>query len=194
MVSIVQYKITGTSSLLTNHPRTLTDPDKKGDSPEKQAAKRVYRLPNGQLFIPAEGFIRGVIRRACTGRKYGKLSAAAVVGGSVQIPDSELDCPLVHPKTGKPIKEYRIHAIRAVVDRSGIIRHRPEIPAWACFFTVEIDDDLGLTAENFLEHLKLAGRVAGRMDFRIDRGGRHGKYTAELVTGTVEKPKRRKGK
>jgi len=188
MIRVV-YKVTGLSSLLMNNPECMGVADSK-KSPQEQAKNRAYMLKSGQLYMPAPAFRKSLIT-GCTGRKIGKSAAGTIVGAAVFIPDSEMKLPLMHPKTGKPIKTYQIHSIRAVVNKSGIKRHRPEVAEWACRLHLDLDEEL-LPLGMLTELLGISGKMKGAGDFRIEKGGQHGRYMVELESDGAQKGKRKK--
>lgn len=195
----VTYKITGQSALLMNNPASMlgsreapsNGEEKSKGKPsglkiksiptaEAEAAIKVYRVPDGQLYIPATSF-RAALIEAPIGRKIGKLSAKRVYSASVFTVEQE--CLLFDPKTEKPIHDYVIDVRRAVVQRQGIARARPRIDKWACYVVFDIDDSLlGKDAMGILsEGMNLAGRLAGVLDFRVSKTGEFGRFKAELV-------------
>jgi hypothetical protein len=182
MIQTVCYEVTGISSLLQNNPASMARGGeglgmKKIPSPQDEAAAKVYRNENGQIFIPAISF-RSSLLGACTGRRIGKVSAASKVSAGVF--NAETQCPLYHPKTGKPITEYRLHSVRCVVQKNGVTRTRPEIPEWACKVALEIDTDF-VSPDLVLELLSSAGRICGVGDWRPQKRGPHGRYTAKMM-------------
>jgi hypothetical protein len=179
------YRIVGISPLLLHNPAgSMEAGGKKGvgtkkiPTPEDEAEAGTYRTESGQLYLKSISF-RSALLEACKGRRIGKIGAKAVLGGSVFNTDEI--CPLVDPKTGKPVKTYRINAMRAVIQKkNAVIRHRPQIDAWATEVRFEIDGDL-VSTEVVTELLGMAGRMAGVGDYRPQRGGPYGRFTAELV-------------
>ena len=88
---------------------------------------------------------------------------------------------LLDPDTGQRISEYQIHVARVVVQRSSIMRARPEIERWGCVLELEVDLDF-TSPWQVEELLNIAGRISGVGDFRPEKRGPHGRYRAELLT------------
>lgn len=185
-VVVKVFTITGKSPILMNNPACMKRTDsgsvgrKKIPTPEKEAADKVYQLTagkdKGQLFIPAMAF-RSAMLTACTGKKIG--SRAAKTPMSAAVFTVEDNCPLIHAKTGKPITTYAIHTCRAVVQKQGILRSRPEISDWSCRLPLEIDQDF-VTCAQVLQLLNDAGKYPGVMDWRIENKGKHGRFSVVM--------------
>lgn len=153
---------------------------KKTSTPEKEAEGNAYRLPSGQLYGPAAGFRKGIILGA-KGKKFGKLGAPGVILGTVFCVDGKEQCPLVHPKAGKPITDYKVDSRTAVnqTNRARIMVHRPKIMEWETEVTFQIDL-ARVETEVVLKFFQVAGIVAGWLAFRPEKGGGFGRYTVEL--------------
>ena len=191
MTQKIEVKITELSPILMNNLASMEDGDTDGVKTKKkkyvdtdEAEKRVYRLDNGQLYIPAVAF-RGSVINSGGGamyRKLGQHSAASRFSAGVFLLDEK--CPLVDAKSGKPIKKYQIDK-RAVVIQQGskknrVMRCRPLIDNWACVLRLELDEEL-INAGQAIELLELSGKIAGVMDFRPQCKGWFGRYKAKLV-------------
>jgi len=181
----ITYTVTAISPLLMSNPAgMLSRPAKAGvtvkqiPSPEEEAASRVYRLPSGQLYGPAQGLHAGVIL-ASAGRRIGKVSAKTVLQGALFVLD--LEVPLVRAKTGKPIMQYdEIHLGRCVVQQQGVLRARPLVKDWAGTVRFEFYPDF-LKPEWITEMFMLAGRTKGWLDWRPGLRGPFGRYSVKLV-------------
>lgn len=186
MVSIVIYNIVGTSPILMNNAESMKRPPggievKKIPSAEDEAAAKVYRLEDGTLYAPAMWF-RAAVLVGAVGRRIGKVSAKGRLAASVFCPEPH--CPLLHQKTGKPIKDYKINVGRAVVQKAGVFRARPEIADWKCRLPFEVDEDF-VSPKMLLEFLNLAGKIAGVGDWRPQKSGPYGRFTATQENGKV---------
>lgn len=187
---VVKIKVTGLAPILMNNPASMAGPGdgkparKKIPTPEAEAAAKVYRTKNGkklQLYIPANA-LRGALLAGGMGKRINKLGAGKVAAAGVFTVEKQ--CFLYHPKTGKAINEYQIHTCRAVVMKADIIRARPEIPEWACTFTITVDDDF-LDVDMAIGLLNYGGKIAGVLDFRIEKKGEFGRFKAELISSKV---------
>lgn len=183
-VVVAKYKITGVSSMLMNNAMSMHLPDvkvkvKKIPTPEEEAASKVYRRDNGTLYAPALWF-RGSLLAGAIGKRLGKFSAKSRLAAAVFCSPGEEKCALIHAKTGKPIREYKINTMRSVVQRQGIMRSRPEIEEWTCIVVFEVDTDF-VTPQHVEEFLNMAGKIAGVGDYRPQKAGPFGRYKAELL-------------
>ncbi len=184
MSSLFVFKVTGVSPILMNNPASMARGGqklemKKVDTPEDEAAAKVYRLKSGQLYIPSIAFRSSIIgaRGGASGKKIGKMTAnTAVSAGAFTV---ENECPLYDPETGEEIHEYEIHSCRAVVQRAGIIRSRPMVSRWGCDVVFDVDQDY-ITVDMLEKLLLASGKVAGVMDYRPQCKGPFGRYSAEL--------------
>ena len=185
MVVTKTFKITGISPLLMNNPASMR-PAPKGavkktiPTPEAEAAMKVYAEKNGQakphLYMPSIAF-RSSLIRACIGKRIGKVGAKTLVSAGVFIVEEK--CFLVQPGTKKPITEYEILTVRAVVQRQGVLRSRPKINEWETRIVFEIDDDF-VTPDQVLELFCLAGKLAGAGDWRPEKQGMYGRYVVVM--------------
>ena len=152
---------------------------KKIPSPEEEAASKVYAEKNGrgkpELYAKSIWF-RSALMRATVGKRIGKVGAKTMVSAGVFIVEDHI--PLM-TKKGKPITDYEINVSRAVVQKAGIMRARPEIREWCCRLPLEIDDEF-ITPGQVLELMNVAGKLAGAGDWRPEKGGHHGRFSAEL--------------
>jgi len=137
---------------------------KKIPTPKDEAEAGAYRLPNGDLYIPSDGFIGGM-RKVGTSLRLTieKTPIRNVLAASVFLESPEI--PLYHPKTKKPIREYEIYTCRAVVQRQGIMRSRPRIREWAATIKLSYDNEL-IAPTVIRDLLTRAGKVVGIGDQR----------------------------
>lgn len=190
-VSIVSFKVTGISPILMNNPASMQRQaaglnQKKIPTPEEEAKAKIYADDKGNLFVPSLQF-RSALLGACAGRRMGKTGVKFFVSGGVFSTNTET--PLVHPKTGKPLRDYKINIARAVVGKAGILRARPEVYPWACQLDFEIDNTVVADSAVVLELLNIAGKVRGIGDWRPQKGGPYGRFAVEAVVNTVRMAK-----
>ncbi len=143
---------------------------------EEDAATKVYTLPSGQLCLPTDHFRQSLINGG-KGLRLGKEYATSLIKGTVfAVTDT---CPLA--TEGKPITSYAIDTRRAVIQKQGIPRSRPLIEKWETTVEFEYDPDF-ITAEQIGEVMDIAGRRVGVGDYRPQKGGPFGRFTAELIS------------
>lgn len=183
-LEVYRYRIEGVSSLLQHNPRVMAEPSggsatgpKKIPAPEEEAEKATYRDEEGNLYAPSMWF-RASILHGCGGRRIGKTSAKTVISGSVFNMDSRT--PLVRPHTDECVDTYAIHTARVMVQNQGILRSRPEIEPWAANLRLEVDTEF-VSPEIVEELLNVSGRISGVGDWRPQKKGPHGRYSATLL-------------
>lgn len=181
---IVVFRIVGRTPLLQNNPVEFIG--KSGDDvlgpkkvyvDEEEAAKRVYRAEGGGYYHPSEAFKKAMFF-AVKGRKFGKLSAPGIITATVF--PAETEAMLVDAK-GKPLTRYSIDR-RSVVNPSNkarVLRCRPSWSPWEIKVAMEIDVAI-LGEQQALSALQLAGRIIGIGDYRPQKGGSFGRFTAEI--------------
>lgn len=187
-IVILEYE--GTFPLLMHNPAGMgsTQPGLSAKTAiptrEAEALAGLYLTDDG-LFLrfPAQGCKASLVTGG-GGRKFGKLSATTVVKRGV-FPAEEWAL-LYDPETRKPLTktDYVIDTRRAVIKSgmksSGVQRSRPKILKWGCRVPFEVDDTIA-NFEVLEEIANLAGRTVGLGDFRPEKGGPFGRYTAKLV-------------
>ena len=183
-IEVYRYGIQGVSSLLMHSPRALMEgrpigpTTKKIPSPEEEAEKGAYRDEEGLLYLPSHAF-RASLLHGAGGRRIGSTAARTMLAGAVF--NTGPKTYLTDPESGEPLKDYRVHVARVVVQRSSVIRARPELERWACVLELEVDLELIPDPSLVQELLNVSGRISGVGDFRPERRGPHGSYHAELL-------------
>ena len=183
-LEVYRYRIDGVSSLLMHSPRAMmegrpTGPTtKRIPTPEEEAEKGAYRDEEGLLYLPSNAF-RASLLHGAGGRRIGSTAARTVLAGAVF--NAGPRTYLFDPQSGEALKDYRVHVARVVVQRSSVIRARPEIERWACVLELEVDLELIPDPSLVQELLNVSGRISGVGDFRPERRGPHGRYHAELL-------------
>lgn len=153
---------------------------KKVPTPEEEEAERgAYRDEEGCLYLPSSAF-RASLLHGAVGRRFGKISAKTGLAGAVFNVDKRTR--LVHPETGEGLRDYKVHVARAVVNKRGVLRARPELELWACVLGLEIDLELLPAGPYQVEEiLNVAGKMSGVGDWRPQKTGPHGRYRATLL-------------
>ena len=181
-LKLSKFKVIGLFPVLTHNPAQMRRPTegatkKKIPSAEDEAAAGLYLDEKGNFCLPSMGF-RSSLLSGLKNKKVGKASAISVFQAAVFNVD-ELTV-LVNPKTGDPLKEYKVDTRRALVQRQGILRSRPKFEKWGCTLFLQIDEDI-TTPQQVEENLNIAGQVIGVGDFRIEKRGMFGKFEAKLM-------------
>lgn len=196
--------VTGISPILMNNPASMRSTDdakmkvKSIPPPEEEAETKVYRMADGQLYFPTEGFRLGILKKAVQGRKIGKRFASAVVAGALfltndRMPlfDPEVDLEVESPNHVSPetvvgmeerkITDYEVDVRRVVIQSSGIRRARPRVWPWGGILDYEYDLDF-ITPEVVLNLQRIAGKLAGVGDYRPQKTGSFGRYSVRAIT------------
>ena len=182
-LEVYRYQIEGVSPLLMHSPRAMMEGRPAGattrriPSPEEEAEKGAYRDEEGFLYLPSAAF-KASLMHGAGGRRIGSTAARTVLAGAVF--NTGPRTGLIDPETGERLREYRVHVSRVVVQRSSVIRARPELPRWACVLELEVDLDF-THPRQVEELLNISGRISGVGDFRPQRRGPYGRYRAELI-------------
>jgi len=184
----VVYVVTGTSPCLMHNPASMRSQggemkNAKTVIPtqEAEAEAGLYRNDEGHLYIPSIA-LRNSLMGAGVGKKIGKQTAWKMIAcGAFTV---EAECPLVHPKTGKPLTTYsKINVARVVLGQGktakGIVRARPQIDLWQTKVVLDVDDDF-ISAEQVLQLFQLAGRMIGVLDWRPEKKGSYGRYSVSM--------------
>ena len=135
-------------------------------SPEDDARDRLYTLPDGGLYFPAENLRQAVI--TASGRqKIGRRSAATDVAAAILIE------PFAMPLTGAWEVDARPVVIPAT--RGRMLRYRPIFASWSLEFTLSWDERL-IDQRLVRQALDDAGSYVGVGDFRPQRKGPYGRF------------------
>ena len=171
----IKVELTGESELLMNNPISmLTDKDDvsgvksyKIADLKKASDIKAYKLPSGELYIPAEA-IKGCLIGASSFRKIGKFTAKPMVAGGVFITPQKI-------KLGTKKYEYDI---RTGVNkmRGRIVVVRPKIPKWKVNFDLEYDETLIGDDKIIKQLLEDGGKRVGILDFRPQKMGQFGRF------------------
>lgn len=183
----VRFRVEGISPLLMNNPAKMRPAAegptvKRIPTPEDEAESGAYRLPTGQLYVPAMQ-LRSSLFNGAIGYKLGKRGAAQVMAGSVFLTTDV--CPLRCPETKEPLTVYEVDTQRAVVQTSGVLRSRAKLPRWEAEIEFECDEDF-IRPEDIESTFARAGRTVGIGDFRPrgpkgKAGGPYGRYKVERI-------------
>ena len=179
----VLFKITGTSPLLQNNPADFIgkkvggtlEPPKVYDD-EEEAERRLYKDSQGRCCHPSLALLRSMIR-AVTGKKFGKVAATSVLRGTVFVVEP---FTVIEDAKGKPATKYTIDRQSVVIGTARILRCRPCWTEWYMRAVLEVDTAI-ISPANVEEALMLAGRTVGIGDFRPEKGGGFGRFTAKII-------------
>jgi hypothetical protein len=180
---IVVFTITGRSPLLQNNPANFIGHTEEGNlgagkkkyDDEEEARLRVYLDGNGSHCHPCEAFTKAMVK-AVAGKKFGKVFATSKIKGAVFIVEP---FALILDERGNPATKYAIDRRSAVIGKSRVLRCRPMWSPWTMQVPLEIDTAI-LRPEQVEEALNLAGRIIGVGDYRPEKGGGFGRFSAAI--------------
>ena len=180
---VARFLITGKTPLLMHNPAGMLKPpgpkppSERIPKPEDEAKAGTYWNDDGSFYFPSSAF-RSAMIGAAKGLKAGRAGVSGLVKAGVFPVADRVN--LLHGKTGEPLTEYEIDVRRAVPRGQGAVsRARPRLDSWKCVLELEINESF-LSVPVALALLQRAGEMIGIGDYRPEKGGWFGKFTAEL--------------
>jgi hypothetical protein len=188
-MTFVTYRITGTSPLLQHNPAGMQLPPPVAANGRpiprtglEEAEINAYRAEDGTIYHPSVAF-RSALLEAAKGSNIivpgskRPIAAKAIVSGSVSLVDERT--PLLDPDSGARLTAFVLDTQRVVIQRNAILRSRPKYVSWGAILGFEIN-------EGFIEGLAVidgfmtrAGQLIGIGDFRPQRNGIYGRFSAQ---------------
>ena len=167
---ILMHRFTEESEVKVSSGISAVSVGDKG-TPREQAAKKLYKDEEGNLFLPGPNIFACIIA-AGKFHKNGKSKVTTIKSSLVPAAMCILDlvCPF-------GTKEFEVDSRSVVIPATGgrIMAHRPRLDKWSLTFRLAIDTDM--FAETFARKLvDDAGKRIGLGDFRPDRKGPFGKF------------------
>lgn len=156
-------------------------PKKRIPTPEEEAELGTYRDNQGKLLFPALG-VRSCLINGGTGYRVGKRGARSILMGAlfdVTSVDGNSEWLPLLSESGEPLVDYTIDLRRCVVQKSGIIRARPRLDQWRIDANIQYDSE-HVASEALLDFLGRAGTFVGLGDFRPQRSGPFGRFSAVI--------------
>lgn len=186
-MTFVTYRITGVTPLLQHNPQGMQrqqETDARGNKfiltgPE-EAEVNAYRAEDGSIYHPSSAF-RSALLAAAKGHvlqvpgQRRAPGAAGVLSGILLTVEEKT--PLLDPNTGERITTFRVDTQRVVIQRSAVLRSRPRYEPWGALLAFEIEDGI-IPFDVVDDFMSRAGRMIGVGDFRPERKGPFGKFTA----------------
>ena len=186
-------RIRGLTPLLQHNAVHGMDPErgpkvKRIPTPEEEAERGTYRLPNGQLCVPLGALrsclISGGIGYRVRNRALTTILKGAIIGLESIDGDPEWGPLVTH--TDEAIHDYTIDIRPAFLKIRGgkvmVLRARPRINEWECEFHILYDQDF-VGPDLIIETLSRAGIMVGILDFRPEKSGTFGRF--EVITWHV---------
>lgn len=185
-LEIVQYKVTGETSLLMDNPSAMLNPLPTGTkavktrNPEQDADRAAYKTPDGLFYIPSLGF-RSALLSGTKQQRCGKVSAMGIAMAAVFT--AEKQTVIINPETGKALTKYTIDTCRGVNPNTdqGIVINRPEFLPWGAIVKFKVDMELLPELEILDRWFNRGGCIAGVGAFRIENKGEHGRFSVKRI-------------
>lgn len=161
--------IKGTSPLLMHAYKGNDNPELRNKSPKEQAEFGTYRSSTGELILPSQNLHRALI----AGTAYSKKGLSKKIAGAVWIEPLEISLGS---------KDFEVHSCGVVVQKARIIRHRAQLKEWQANFAVNYDEAL-ITERELRKIITDTGALIGLLDYRPEKKGPFGRFTAEFGGG-----------
>jgi hypothetical protein len=160
---------------------------KQNPTPQEEAPGTRYLSDDGRFLVVPVAAIRKMLISAAKGMKHSenkKLGLPALISAHVHIEPEDGYCTL--HRNGKPIgaDEYAVDARRVVLQKRSIIRGRAKVELpWSLDLPIPYDDTyLGRGFPDQLREIaEKAGAGIGLLDFRPEKSGWFGKFTATIT-------------
>lgn len=198
-MALLQMRVKGTYALLTHNPMSMLANNDNGEAkkgarviptPEVEAEGGLYRLEDGGFALPGFAFRNSILAAAMKWKK--PKSRVSLIYDMASLMVLEELVPLINDD-GSRISSYQIHTMRAVIQGNGILRSRPKFPQWGAQFTIEYDEELGVSPDLIRDIATDAGKRIGVGDYRPQKikglpgpFGRYAVVSAENIAAFAE--------
>lgn len=136
----------------------------------------LYLDANGRPTLPAAAF-RAMIEKAARKLKQGPQVREGLVVASVDAFDYDEE------RYGTTLEELGISTqftVPVVMGQARVLRTRAKFDDWGATFTVDIDEEL-VDEDQLTTWLDIGGRRIGLGDWRPEKSGSMGRFTAEIL-------------
>jgi hypothetical protein len=175
----MRITVQGVYALMTHNPESMSvvSDAKRGSripSAEDEAEAGTYRMEDGTCALKGDSFRAAILAAAGAW----KVKRATMKSRLSHITIEEELIPLQR-HDDSAISDYVIDARRAIVQKQGIIRHRPKFEEWRCSFVVVYDPVLVGDPKLIADICADAGGRIGVGDFRPAKNGPFGRYRVD---------------
>jgi len=179
------WSLKSLSPLLMHNPAAMALSTREQKNHEKCAKVAAYWDVDGDLCFPTVAF-RKALFQATRGKKIGRVSLHTFLLPVVLTGEAEWMKLL--DSRGKPLRTYEVYVVTVVVIKARVPRARPRIESWQGILNLlidhdclpDVDDDAARLAD-ITANLNDAGQKIGVGDWRIEKGGQFGRFTATFV-------------
>jgi hypothetical protein len=139
--------------------------------PREAADEAAYKLPNGELYLPAQNLFSAIVDAGSfhkVGKRQLTTARSSLIPAGVAIDEMELPFGT---------KEFEVDSRRVCNphNNSAVICHRARLDTWQCSFTLDIDETM-FDPALVRELLDTAGKKIGIGAFRPRRRGPFGRF------------------
>ena len=136
----------------------------------------LYLTPANTPTFP-ESALRACIEAAARKLKQGPQVREGLIVERVEkfVYDKKLG------KTGDELAKGAQFTVGVVVQRARILRTRAKFDEWGIVFTIEVDEEL-VDQQRLETWLDIGGRRLGLGDWRPEKSGHYGRFTAKSIT------------
>jgi hypothetical protein len=204
-MQLVKMMVYGVSDILMHNPaamrqggeEALQRGGKKIPPPLDEARTGLYVSPDDQLYIGSDCFreagltaskdIRDPTRkgRATMTKRFAASVFLCTEHCLLYRADGNHAPIMATPEPtgiGDKSGEWEIYRKRVVVQKQGILRSRPRIGNWCCPLEFEYDEET--IDENLILAIMIqSGKYPGVLDYRVEKKGPFGRYTAQFANG-----------
>lgn len=185
------YLITGKTPLLINNAAAMLapnggQPSAKETDPakiKKAIQAKLYLDGDGNLTFPSAAFVKAMSSAAPKKKLKGTGGKAMEVREAIRVAVTPVEdfSILEDPGNGKPIRDYEVDSRTARTKKGDlIISHRPVIKSWQLKLVLELDVAV-ISPVDVATLLCLGGYACGVGNFRRQKSGKFGSFTAELM-------------
>lgn len=155
---------------------------KKIPTPAEEAAASVYKMADGNFYVPAIA-VRSSMLSGAKGSRLGRRAALPFLTAAVIMEEEQF---ALTDDADRPICTYAIDSRRAVVKDQGIIRSRAKIELpWRVHGFFLFDERVIDSAQPVEDALRNAGLTIGILDYRPERKKGHGGWFGKYEVGKV---------
>ena len=200
----INFKLTGETPLLMHNNRLANPLDKYSQAMSKRSGKRkktiedIWELARieweggmymheGEIQLPLR-VINKTFERGATKQKNGMLWKTGCYIAHENIPleyagkkinIKEID-DVPNPALDSHFIQSRWLQVTVKVGTASILRTRPMFHNWSCGVSVHYDQSV-MNEESLIQAVQDAGRLVGFCDWRPEKGGQYGRFSAEVI-------------
>ena len=174
----IQIKISGPQLLMANPEKMVADAASSAKGKlsirkqdyDAEADSLAYKLPTGELYIPARALFKAIINGASY-KKAGKYNLKAIIAAAVRIEPEQIALG-----TNKYEIDLRPVVIQSGMRKNRVIRARPLVRNWKATFQIVYNENLITDADIIKTCVQDAGERVGILEFSPRNYGPYGTF------------------